>query len=451
MAGLRHAWCHYDGPKLQQDSRTAFSVAHNYNSVELLSPVHARFSVPGSARQRQVSAYQKGYKPRVGAHAITVTGPPPQTPELVALFQKVLDNASGKKQTSFSYGEPFDLWQNMLPAYLERVNAIVRRDIALDLGGNTLEDFNRFFGAFTVIAAAHEFLCFAWGRQHGTFPYDAAVMVKLKSDWVRVLARLSGLTPSIAAIILDDLVFDVEKSIDLTLQPLVPLGKGSPWLAVAPPFPLSSRSDENILRNLSLSKNSVFSETSNSKEDELRNLVKAKCPQFSPQGPRTLPKALPDIDLILTDEVLSTLVICEAKWIRKTVKAVEHVARDEDVAKGFGQLEKIRDFLAANPLHLKQLKTLPRPYDQYQNVYFIVLARDHWLWRERGKQIAILEFEAFVRIVSSSTDLHVALDELLLYEWLPVQGSDFTVRSEQSHAGTVLIESEIFYALPLRH
>jgi hypothetical protein len=97
------------------------------------------------------------------------------------------------------------------------------------------------------------------------------------------------------------------------------------------------------------------------------------------------------------------------------------------------------------------LKTLPRPYDQYQNVYFIVLARDHWLWRERGKQIAILEFEAFVRIVSSSTDLHVALDELLLYEWLPVQGSDFTVRSEQSHAGTVLIESEIFYALPLRH
>jgi hypothetical protein len=174
-------------------------------------------------------------------------------------------------------------------------------------------------------------------------------------------------------------------------------------------------------------------------------------PAVSPQGPRTLPKALPDIDLILTDEASSTLVICEAKWIRKTVKVVEHVDRDEDVAKGFGQLEKIRDFLAANPLHLKQLKTLPRPYDQYQNVYFIVLARDHWLWREPDKQIAILEFEAFVRIVSNTTDLHVALDELLRYEWLPVQGSDFTVRSEQSRAGTVLIESEIFYALPLRH
>jgi hypothetical protein len=171
-------------PKLQQDSRTAFSVAHNYNSflyclpmwhcdryaVELLSPVHARFSVPGPARQRQVSAYQKGYKPRTGAHAITVTGPPPQTPELVALFQKVLGNASGKKQTSFSYGEPFDLWQNMLPAYLERVNAIGRRDIALDLGGYTLEDFNRFFGAFTVIAAAHEFLCFAWAGNMARFP-----------------------------------------------------------------------------------------------------------------------------------------------------------------------------------------------------------------------------------------------------------------------------------------
>ena len=48
-------------------------------------------------------------------------------------------------------------------------------------------------------------------------------------------------------------------------------------------------------------------------------------------------------------------------------------------------------------------------------------------------------------------NLHVALDELLRYEWLPVQDSDSTVRSEQSRAGTVLIESEIFYALPLRH
>jgi hypothetical protein len=275
-------------------------------------------------------------------------------------------------------------------------------------------------------------------------------MVKLKSDWVRVLARLSGLTPSVTTIIIDDLLFDVEKSIDLTLQPFVPLGKGSPWLAVAPPFPLSSRSDENILRNLSLSRNAIFSETSNSKEDELRDLVKAECSQFSPQGPRTLPKTLPDIDLILTDEASSTLVICEAKWIRKTLKAVEHVDRDEDVAKGFGQLEKIRDFLAANPLHLKRLKALPKSYGQYQNVYFIVLARDHWLWREPDKQIAILEFEAFIRIVSNAKDLHFALVELLRYEWLPVEGSDFTVRSEQSRAGTVLIESEIFYAVPLR-
>lgn len=452
-------------PKLQQDSRTAFGVAHHYNSflyclpmwhcnryaVDLLSPVHARFTVPGPARQRQVSAYQKGYKPRTGAHAISPSGPAPQSPELIALFQKALESASGRKQTSFSYGEPFDLWQNMFPVYLDRVNTIARRDKALVLGGYTLEGFNRFFGALTAIAAAHEFLCFAWGKQHGTFPNDAAVIVRLRSDWVRVLARLSGLTASVATTILDDLTFDVEKSIDLTLQPFVPLGTGSPWLGVAPPFPLSSRPDENILRIMSLTKNTVFSETSNSKEDELRDAVKATCPQFSPQGPRTLPKPLPDIDLIMTDEVSSTLVICEAKWIRKTVRAVEHIDRDQDVEKGFGQLGKIRDFLVANPLHLKQLKTLPKAFDLYQNVYFVVLARDHWLWREPDQQVAILEFEAFVRIISKSTDLHVALDELLHYEWLPVQGADFTVRTEKSRAGTVLIESEIFYALPLRH
>jgi hypothetical protein len=41
---------------------------------------------------------------------------------------------------------------------------------------------------------------------------------------------------------------------------------------------------------------------------------------------------------------------------------------------------------------------------------------------------SVLEFDAFVRIVSGATDLHVALEEILRYEWLPVQGVDFTVQ-----------------------
>jgi hypothetical protein len=202
---------------------------------------------------------------------------------------------------------------------------------------------------------------------------------------------------------------------------------------------------------LPYSRNSEFSQTSNSKEDELRARVKTVCPQFSPQGPRSLPSPLPDIDLILTDEVSSTVVFCEAKWIRQILRAAEHVDRDREVMKGFDQLEKIQTFLTAHPRHLQGLGTLPRPLDQYRNVRYIVLARDHWLWREPSKSIAILAFEPFVKIIGGASDLHAAIEELLRFEWLPLEGRDFVVEMGAALAGTVSIQSEIFYALPRRH
>jgi hypothetical protein len=62
------------------------------------------------------------------------------------------------------------------------------------------------------------------------------------------------------------------------------------------------------------------------------------------QGPIVLPNPTPDIDLVLTDERSSTIVIAELKWIRKTVRSVELVSRDAEVLKGIGQIEKFENF-----------------------------------------------------------------------------------------------------------
>lgn len=449
----------------QESSRAAFAVAHNYNAfqsclpmwhrdryaAQVLTPAHAVFTVPGGSRQRQVSAYQKGYRPLSGDHAIIPAEPVAQSPLRVALFEEVLDAATSRKPRSFTYREPRKLWENLLPDYVLRVGEATRRSPALELGGYTLSEFNQFFAALTTMAAAHEFLCFAWGRRRGSYPQDSAVMVRLRQDWVKSLGGLSGLSNSKTTAILDDLTYGFGNSVDMILQPFIPLGNSSPWLAVAPPFPLKSRPDENILRIVSQSRNSAFSETSNSKEGELRAQVKSRCAQFLPEGPRLLPKPLPDIDLLLIDEPTSTIVFCEAKWIRKTLRVAEHIDRDRDVSKGFEQLEKIQTFLHAHPCHLESLGTIPKPLDQYRNVHYIVLARDHWLWQDPSNNIAIIEFEPFIRVISAASDLHTAIEELLRYEWLPVEGRDFEVQSESARVAGVTIQSEVFYSLPRRH
>jgi hypothetical protein len=451
-------------PSMRNEALEAFEVARNYGSfcaclpmwhrdryaVQLLSPAHARFTVPGGARQRQVSAYQKGFRPLEGNHAGRRIEQTPRTPKQDALFQSVLNRASSKRKTSLDYSDPLELWESLLPAYRDGMDAMARRSPTLDLGGYTLKHLNLLFAALAAITAAHEFLCFVWGRERGVYPSDSAVIVKLKSEWIRTLARLSEVPVDIVAMVLEDLTLHPGRPIDIIVQPFVPLGEGSPWLAVAPLFPLKSRPDENILRILSLSKNTLYSEASNSKETELREKVKGLCSQFSPQGPRSLPQPFPDIDMILTDEYSSTIVLCEAKWIRKTLKVVEHIERDKDVAKGFNQLHKIRDYLTVNPRHLSGLKTIPKPIDQYENVHYILLARDHWIWREPEDNIAILEFDAFTRILSAATNLKSAMKELLRYEWMPVEGRDFIVRIESSQAANVMVDTEVFYALPGR-
>jgi hypothetical protein len=82
---------------------------------------------------------------------------------------------------------------------------------------------------------------------------------------------------------------------------------------------------------------------------------------------------------------------------------------------------------------------------EYQNVYYLLVARDHWLWVEPTGDRAIVEFEAFVAALSVS-NLHFAMTDLLRYEWLPVEGRDFTVRYDPSTVNGVSIETEVFYA-----
>jgi hypothetical protein len=141
------------------------------------------------------------------------------------------------------------------------------------------------------------------------------------------------------------------------------------------------------------------------------------------------------------------VVIAELKWIRKPTKIFERIERDEDVLKGFDQLRKIREFLGQNPNHLPSIGKLRRPLSEYDEVQYAVVARDHWIWVPQSLNGAIFTFDAFTASISRSAALKHALEDLLTYDWLPIEGRDYTVRYDKSYSNGVEIETETFYAL----
>jgi hypothetical protein len=213
-------------------------------------------------------------------------------------------------------------------------------------------------------------------------------IMRRAAEWSGVLSNLSGVAPDKCRSMVSDLTFSVQQSVDLHVYPFVPLDSAGETLAIAPPFPLHGRHDENILRVCSQRRPEVYDVTSLDKQSEMLAAVRSVGGRHAADGPIGLPKPTPDIDLLSVAESCSTVVIAELKWIRKTVRPAEIQERDADVLKGVGQLESIRAFLAENPDHLRVLRRLRRPLDQYEHVQYLLVPRDHWRWVEPHDGIA---------------------------------------------------------------
>ena len=61
--------------------------------------------------------------------------------------------------------------------------------------------------------------------------------------------------------------------------------------------------------------------------------------------------------------------------------------------------------------------------------------------------IALVEFAAFTMALGAAGDLHSAVQQLLTYDWLPVEGRDFQVQYDGVIVNGVGQESEVFYSL----
>ena len=450
-------------PSLGVLARADLDVVNNYDAFQCSYPmwyrnrVHAklldsssvRFTVDGGARERQVSAYQKGLRPLQGIFKATPGQSIEPTIGMMKRYQRVLEGASLTDPYGFCYEHPYEIARRTKKKYSARLASILRRSETVVLGNYSLGLFKEFYAALQAICAMHDYLCFCWTKWQHPYPLSSSVLVWPRETWVKELAYLAGINKQTTDGIIADLTFYSKRLPDLHVFPFVPLSNTHDLLALIPQFVLGSNPEENILRTCSYLRPQVFNQLSNEKEESMRNVLLEDLKRYQPQHSIELPNGSTEIDLVVEDEASSTVLISELKWYRKPSTYRERLRADEHFLDGLNrQLRQIRQFCREHPGFLKERKKLKRDLNNYEHVYFALIARDHWIWAEPSDDTFVIEFEQFRDSTKRHQDLCSALSELIKYEWLPKEGVDFHVRFDSAIVEAVRVESEVFYAGP---
>jgi hypothetical protein len=417
----------------------------DHEQAELFSDDKVRFYMPDdSPRQRQVNAHQQIFRVTENEHQPDeeVFVESPETKSMLdALVREVRPVPAEKK---FSYEPSRELIEALRPKFQMRLDRRFRHPESFELEGYTLREFKSFYVALLILCAIHDYICYPTIQYGLPVPKSSLVMVKSRIAWTAYLSSISGLSKSVCEKIISDLTLDAvgQPGSSMCIHPFVPLDNFT--LAVAPQFPLASLPDDNVVRALSYASNVLFSGQNTQKETVMRSRISEVAIQYGPRYSIDLPNGSTEIDMLLVDEASSTVVMAELKWIRKPNRTVERIDRDKEVEKGLSQLRLIRTYARENPDFLRKKEKLPRSLSEYKHVHYLLIVRDHWFWVDPEDSIAIVDFDAFLVAFKSSENLQETVTGLLTYEWLPVEGRDFTVEWATASVHGVLLESPLF-------
>ena len=110
-------------------------------------------------------------------------------------------------------------------------------------------------------------------------------------------------------------------------------------------------------------------------------------------------------------------------------------------------MKRIKAFLQSNPLFLLERGDLTADLNKFQNIHYVVVPRDYFVWAEQSKdEIPIIDYEPLTSMLSKKTNLAQAMTQLLTLDWLPLKGRDFEIKFEPATANGALVETEVIYA-----
>jgi hypothetical protein len=394
---------------------------------------------------RRVRAYLQGLKPAPDREPALELGVDLE-PYVKLKIQNIANNGTGDR-LSFTYGRPAKLYAELYERYFELSRSQFRHSDSFVVGPYQLGEFRSFYAALLAVCAVHEHACFVRAQLTKMYPTNSGVIVKRRPEWVKVLSKVCHLSEQMVSDMVADLTFGATKTLDLYVHPFVKLSEKPHLLGLVPHFPLKSRPDENILRVCSYLYPPRYDAIASAKEEQMRKeLQSCAHPPLQVHGPRVLPGGLPDIDLIVEDTKGSAVVIAELKWLRKAIRSVEHPVQEAAFLRGIGQLEKIREFLRDNPLFLLERGDLVSDLRNVREVHYILIPRDYFVWVDPGRGIPVIDYDPFRRMLTECEDLAEGMEDLLTFDWLPLEERDFAINYETFTVNGVSVETEVIYA-----
>ena len=425
----------------------AFPAWHNsLYAVEIIGPNEIRFSLEASGPEHRISAHQKGIFP---AHRPKERVAPTveRTPAMDELLAQILRETKSNGVLAFRSPDRWKVYELLVPIYQERLSVMFRRFPEIDVGSYNLKDFRLFYVGLLAICGAQDYLCFRWAEEHA-YPLESAVLVRTRTEWIKTISALVCLAPELVAAMIHDLVLGRFRTQDLQLSPFVPVHQDESILAIAPPFVLASNWEENILRACSYVRPRVFSETTRTKEEEMRDQLKSRV--LAPRmaiGPIKLLGHLPDIDLLIEEPSTGSIVIAELKWLRKPYTGPERIQQNSELRKGVRQIGAIREFLQIQPDFFLRRRILSKTLSEYQHVEFCVVARDHLIFNDPA-DCPIIDYESFLYMLNSTVALHEGMSSLRALDWLPIEDVHYRREFRPFHAGGITAWMEIYFPLP---
>jgi hypothetical protein len=104
----------------------------------------------------------------------------------------------------------------------------------------------------------------------------------------------------------------------------------------------------------------------------------------------------------------------------------------------------VRDYAREHPDFLIRTWRLTRAVNSYTNIHYLLIVADHWFWIDPEDSFAIVDFQVFLTRFAASPNLQDTISDLLTYNWLPVEGVNFSVGFEPSSVNGATIESPTF-------
>ncbi|MGP8172955.1 MAG: hypothetical protein ACLP7O_00240 [Terracidiphilus sp.] len=415
--------------------------------ADVLSDGRVRFAFErDSPGQRRVIAFQQRFRPHIGMRDAITHHRMQLNSEQERQFAELREIAQSRGSTKkLRYEPPAELIRDVLCHSLLRVDESFRYPDGLELDEYSLGEFKSFYAGLLTLCAIHERICYPFLERGHQIPESSLVMVKTRRTWIEKLADISRLPVDKCEKIVTHLTMDPSpgKETGMTVYPFIPLDGFNQELAVAPQFPLAARSDDNILRAFSYRSNAEFSRI-NQKEPLMRSRILAANGRFNIPEPVRLPNGKTNIDLIIEDAQSSTLVLAELKWIRKPLTPKERKRSNAEIEKGLQQVQLVRDYARTHPDFLKRSQRITRTVNSYANIHYLLIVADHWFWIDPEDSFAILDFQVFLTQFATSTNLQDTISDLLTYNWLPIEGVNFSVDFEPSSVNGAVIESPTF-------